>query len=257
MYDVLVPLNLIFVNRSKKDLTDLAGLDIPLKDSDVVPLITSPVMKMVNRIISGKGDIESYYQDCIDSGLYKSSVSKNDFLKEFRKRITSLRWNPFKPKPVISTMDNDCLILEDGIELCCVYKAIGKSWIKVSMAEDAYTKWLARKTDVLDDVVKRTSRKMFYSPIAHPKYRKASVARRDSIRLDRIRKLLGPIGNGLIGLDIGSNMGYMSHHLQRQGFRMTAIDYNENHLAVARALNEAYGLDVKFKSCYFKQLKND
>jgi len=257
MYDVLVPVDLLFAYQSHENLPDLAGFDMALKNSIAVPLVTLPVVQMVNYIVKGKGDFEPYYQHCLASRLYHPSVSKTSFLREFRRRIRSLRWKPFTSRPTISAIENDCLIVQDGIELCCLSKARGKSWIKVSMPEEIYAKWLDRKTEVLNDVVTRTSRKVFYNPIDHPAYRKIKVARRDSIRLDHIRRLLGPIGQGLSGLDIGCNMGYMSHHLQRQGFRMTAIDYNDNHLAVAKALNGTYGLDTKFENCYFRQFQTD
>lgn len=125
------------------------------------------------------------------------------------------------------------------------------------MPEEIHAQWRGRRTEELDEVVARTSRKVFYNPVDHPAYRKARVARRDSVRLDRIRQLLGRLGPGLSGLDIGCNMGYTSHHLHRQGFQMTGIDYDDNHLAVARALNTTYGLDVRFDHCYFRQFQSD
>jgi SAM-dependent methyltransferase len=127
--------------------------------------------------------------------------------------------------------------------------------MKVYMPEEVHAKWVARDTRCLDDIVARTGRRVFYNPIDHPAYRKTRVARRDSVRLDRMRLLLGSIGPGLCGLDIGCNMGYTSHHLRRQGFCMTGVDCDEDHLAVAEALNATYGLDVKFVHCYFRQFE--
>jgi hypothetical protein len=52
-------------------------------------------------------------------------------------------------------------------------------------------------------------------------------------------------------------MGWMSHHLQRQGFSVTGVDYDEKHLAVAWALNETYGLDVQFHNCFLALFEPD
>ena len=224
-------------------------------DSLAVPLVVLPIMQMIDSAV--KGDMEAYYQHCLASGTCQPAADQVRFSQDFRRRIRSFRWNPFGRRPIISAVEHDCLIVSEGVELCCLAKVFGKSWMRVSMPEEIQARWSAHDTRALEDVVARTSRKVFYNPIDHPAYRKAKVARRDSVRLDRIRQLLGPIGRGLCGLDIGCNMGYTSHHLQRQGFRMTGIDFDENHLAVAKALNTTYGLDVRFENCYFRQFEAD
>jgi SAM-dependent methyltransferase len=255
MYDVHVPVNLLFAYPSGLEASSRSYGDSGPVTTIPVPIVVLTTMEAVNCIVKGRGNVESYRQDCVASGLCKPDLNKTDFLRNLRRRIRALRWNPFSHRPIISDIQNDCLIVQDGLELCCLEKTLGKSWIKVSMPEDVHARWLARSTEDLDDVVVRTARKVFYNPIDHPACRKAKIARRDSIRLDRIRQLLGPIGLGLRGLDIGCNMGYTSHHLQRQGFRMTGIDYDENHLAIAKALNTTYGLDVQFQNCYFRQFQ--
>ena len=256
-HDVLVPLDILFSYMPRPGEIHRSRLDADPATTIPVPIVVLSAMEAVECIVKGQGDIASYHQDCLASGLCEAHISKTDFIQMLRARIRALRWNPFSRRPLISDIQNDCLIVEEGLELCCLTKALGKSWIKVSMPEAVHAKWLARSTGDLDDVVARTARKSFYNPIDHPAYRKSKIARRDSIRLDRIRQLLGPIGPGLCGLDIGCNMGYTSHHLQRQHFSMTGIDYDENHLTVAKALDATYGLDVRFQDCYFRQFQAD
>ena len=256
-HDVLVPLNILFSYIERADDLHRQSGDTDLVATLPVPIVVLSAMKAVECIVKGKGDIGPYHQDCIASGICGSHISKTDFIQALSARIRALQWNPYSRRPLISDIRNDCLIVQDGIELCCLSKALGKSWIKVAMPVKVLAKWLARGTGDLDNVVARSLRKSFYNPIDHPAYRKAKIARRDSIRLDRIRQFLGPIGPGLCGLDIGCNMGYTSHHLQRQSFRMTGIDYDANHLAVAKALDATYGLDVRFQNCYFRQFQAD
>jgi len=257
MHNALVPLDILFATPSRLVDSHPTRDDAGPVTTISVPIVVLSAMEAVNCIVNGQGTIESYYQDCLASGLCRPDTSRTDFLQSLSGRVRALRWNPFSHRPLISDILNDCLIVQDGIELCCLSKALGKSWIKVSMPEEVHAKWRARSTGDLDNVVSRSSRKSFYNPIDHPAYRKAKITRRDSIRLDRIRQLLGPIGPGLCGLDIGCNMGYTSHHLQRQNFRMTGIDYDANHLAVAKALDATYGLDVRFQDCYFRQFQAD
>ncbi|MDA1178376.1 MAG: class I SAM-dependent methyltransferase, partial [Planctomycetota bacterium] len=105
----------------------------------------------------------------------------------------------------------------------------------------------------LRHVVRETRRKEFYNPVLHDQYRRARIVRPDSIRIDRIRRLFGADGSGSRGLDIGCNMGYTSHMLQRHGVNMTGIDFDESHLSVARALDQTYGLGTPFVSGRFEQ----
>ncbi|MCX6880644.1 MAG: class I SAM-dependent methyltransferase [Verrucomicrobia bacterium] len=257
MYDELVPIDILFTYPSRLQDSHRSCGDSGPVTAFPVPIVVSTAMEAVDSIVKGQEDIASYHQDCVASGMCQPDISKADFLRNLRRRIRALRWNPFSRRPIISDIQNDCLIVQDGIELCCLTKELDKSWIKVSMPEDVHAKWLTRSTEDLDKVVVRTSRKEFYNPIDHPAYRKAKIARRNSIRLDRIRQLLGPIGPGICGLDIGCNMGYTSHHLQRQGFNMTGIDYDDYHLDIAKALTTTYGLDVRLQNCYFRQFQTD
>jgi SAM-dependent methyltransferase len=68
--------------------------------------------------------------------------------------------------------------------------------------------------------------------------------------------VLADLGPGLRGLDVGCNMGYMSHNLQRQGFAMTGLDFDGHHLAVARALNQTYRLNVRFIESGFMEFES-
>jgi SAM-dependent methyltransferase len=156
--------------------------------------------------------------------------------------------------PNVVDLNRDRLIVDNGVELACIAKAGGKKWLKVTMPDSVATRWDARSTQTLVEILKKTHRTEFYNPIEHIDYRRAKIARPESDRLDMIYKLIGPLETVRTGLDIGCNMGYISHHLQRHGLRMTSIDYDSRHYAIACALNETYGLDVNFINCQFKEI---
>ncbi len=253
----LVPVDLLFALGPCEVPRHSIDASATVKGSPVLPLAALPVTRMIADALQQEGGMEAYHRHCLAAGAWPPSLGARDFARALRRKARSVRWGWCTSRPVIAALDNDCLFVQGDLELCCLAKVFGKSWIKASMLEEAHARWLARRIEGLDAVVARTSRRVFYNPVDHPAYRKARVARRDSIRLDRIRQLLGPLGPGLTGLDIGCNMGYVSHHLQRQGWRMTGVDYDENHLAVAKALNVTYGLDVRFENCYFRQFAAD
>jgi len=158
--------------------------------------------------------------------------------------------------PVISEFNKDRLIVTEGVDFFLMAKFLGVGWIRVQMPKKISEKWDSRSTENLRAVIEQTKRTRLYAPILHEDFRSMNVSRSDSIRLDRFRRLLGCLGQGLCGLDIGCNIGHMSHHMQRQGFAMTGIDFDEFHLLVAYALNETYGLDVKFLKCNFLEFES-
>jgi len=161
----------------------------------------------------------------------------------------------WRQKPVVSDLSRDRLVVSEGLVRCRLARACGKTWMRMLLTDDICSQWDSRpvtRLSSIDGICKR----VFYNPVYHEKFRRARVCR-DAVRLDRIRRLLGPLGEGLNCCDIGCNMGWMSHHLQRQGFSVTGVDYDEKHLAVAWALNETYGLDVQFHNCYFAAFEAD
>ena len=182
-------------------------------------------------------------------------VAYGPMIPKWRARIQRLRCLLSATRPVVSQLSRDRLILESGVEQACLAKALDRRWMRVDMPNEVCKQWDSRSISRLQAVVKATGRKLFYNPVLHASYRRARVCRPDSIRLDRIRRLLGDCGEGLRGLDIGCNMGYMSHMFQRQGFRMAGVDFDENHLKVARALDETYSLDVEFFNCRFQEME--
>lgn len=182
-------------------------------------------------------------------------VSHGPLIAKCRENNHRLRWPLLVRRPVVCALTRDRLVLESGVEEACLAKVLGKRWIRVHMPNEVCDSWDSRSTSRLEAVVKKTGRKVFYNPVLHARYRRARVCRPDSIRLDRIRRLLGDCGEELRGLDIGCNMGYMCHMFQRQGFRMTGVDFDECHLEVARTLNDTYSLDVEFFNCRFEQLE--
>jgi SAM-dependent methyltransferase len=179
----------------------------------------------------------------------KYGLTRNKRLFDSIKRLQWFCRSLFMKKPVVSALDRDRLIITEGIDKCFLAKMLEQTWIKVRMPEDVRKKWDNRPVDTLMSVIKKAKRKAFYNPIMHARFRRAKISRPESVRLDRIRILLGPLGEGLRGLDIGCNMGYMSHHLERQGFDMTGIDFDESHLTIAQELNKTYSSKVRFLEC--------
>jgi SAM-dependent methyltransferase len=167
-------------------------------------------------------------------------------------QIASLCGVPVGPMPLVSVLDRDRLILSEGVDSACRAKAAGRRWIRVQMPQSVFRQWKSRPIDRLRAVVRETRRREFYNPVFHPEFRKARTSRPESVRLDRISRGLATLGEGLRGLDIGCNMGYMTHALERLGLKMTAIDFDEYHLAVAEALSETYGLSPRFVRCQFQ-----
>jgi hypothetical protein len=47
----------------------------------------------------------------------------------------------------------------------------------------------------------------------------------------------------------------MTHHLCRQGLRMTGLDFDQDHLQVAEALNRTYGLSARLEQCSFHDFR--
>jgi SAM-dependent methyltransferase len=149
------------------------------------------------------------------------------------------------------------LILSAGEEVACAAKLRGRAWICVAMPEEVRRLWDARPAEELQALVRRTRRRQFYTPIYHPALRHARVDRPEPVRLDRLSRVLGSLGEGLSGLDVGCNVGYWCHHLARRGFGMTGLDLDADHLAVAVALNPMYRLDVRFVSSRFQDFEPD
>jgi hypothetical protein len=124
------------------------------------------------------------------------------------------------------------------------------------MTDEACRSWDARPTEHLRELIQQTGRTAFYTPILHADFRHLPTSRPESERLDRISQVMGLLGEGLTGLDIGCNMGYMAHAFERWGVQMTAIDLDSGHLALAQALNKTYGLETRFRCCRFQEFES-
>ena len=216
-----------------------------------LPLVLhAPLMALVRFMLSGKGSLDRYWSwyGAKHGGL--DDRGKQVHLASWRRRIRWLRYLPFWPIPCVAHLNRDRLVLDSSdIEIAALAKAMDRRWLRVKMPHRVCRAWDERSTTSLERVVRDTRRKGFYNPVLHPRFRRARISRPDSTRLDRIRRLLGSVGPGLLGLDIGCNMGYWCHMLARQGFTMTGIDFDQKHLAVAATLNETYRLSVEFVSC--------
>lgn len=163
------------------------------------------------------------------------------------KRILSTNSNI----PRVAAYDKDRLIIKENFEAVISAKSAGKSWIYASADDKVIQQWQARSPSALQEIVRRSNRTGFYKPVYLEAFRKAKISRPKPVRLDRFRRLLGPIGKGLTGLDIGCNIAFMTHHMERQGFSMTAIDFDKHHLEVARCLTSTYGLSTSLLETQF------
>lgn len=245
MQSRLVPVDLL--------CTTIDRVDNRSSDSPLLPVVSHrPMMALLRFLLHRKGSPDLYWQ-WYATNYPGSELDQEAHLAEWRRRIRRFRWLPLAPQPAVSQLTRDRLILESGVDVACLASTLGRRWIRVQMPDGLCALWDSRSISSLQDVVKETGRKAFYNPVLHEHYRRARISRPDSDRLDRMRRLLGAHGEGWRGLDIGCNMGYMCHMLQRQGFRMTGLDFSEGHLKVARALNETYRLDVDFVNCRFEE----
>lgn len=168
-------------------------------------------------------------------------------VKPFFKRLKIFNSN----YPVVDYYDSDRLIVLNDYTLFVEAKNSGKDWIYASANNEVIKKWKDRNPSMLKEIVSRTGRDAFYNPVYLEDFRKSKVSRPNSIRLDRFRRLMGPVGKNLTGLDIGCNMGYMTHHMARMGFFMTAIDFDKYHLEVADCLTNTYGLSAQLVETHF------
>jgi SAM-dependent methyltransferase len=173
-------------------------------------------------------------------------TSLKSYSRAIRMRSFLARMGMAESLPTVATLDRDRVVLTEGAEVCYVSKALGKTWVRVKMSQEAARVWDGRSTARLDSVVHTSKRQGFYNPIFHERYKTAKVSRPESTRLDRINLLLGGGREGLRGLDIGCNMGHTSYHLERLGIRMTGVDFDKAHLEVATSLQETYGLNPTF-----------
>lgn len=245
---MLVPIDLLFIPSNKINANILAPSHLPI-------ILHKPLMDLFAFLINGKGSADSYLH-WYEENHPQKEVDQRILLTSWQRRIRRFRWFPIAlSRPVVADLCNDRLVLESGEEYACLAKFLGKSWIGVQMTPEASSHWSMRSSKNLCTLLKETNRKLFYNPILHPDFRKAKVSRPDSIRLDLIRRFLGPFGEGLTGLDIGCNMGYMCHMLQRQGIQMTGVDHDTYHLSLAMALNSTYRLNVEFIHSRFEDHK--
>jgi SAM-dependent methyltransferase len=240
-----VPVDLLYVRHD--------GLDGNHSDAALVPIVCHrPLMSICRHVVNGTDSLDAYWDWAERQG---SVLDRDAHLAEWKRKARWSRWTSSSPRPTIASIDRDRLLLASGVEQACLSKAVDSRWMWVDMPDEVASLWDRRSVDALNLVVRETGRKKFYNPVLHEEYRRARIVRPDSIRIDRIRRLFGPDGPGLRGLDIGCNMGYMAHMLHRHGVDMMGVDLAEGHLSVARALNITYGLDTKFVNSRFQQLE--
>ncbi|MDA0660455.1 MAG: class I SAM-dependent methyltransferase [Planctomycetota bacterium] len=241
-----VPVDLIYVPFQDELADERAQVLVPV-------VCHRPLMALSRHIRYGDDSLNDYWPWAEAQGQIRDrKVHLDDWKRKYHQSYWSRCWSA-STKPTVTYIDRDRLRLESGLEQTCLAKAADTRWMWVDMSAASASSWDQRSVEKLRHVVRETRRKEFYNPVLHDQYRRARIVRPDSIRIDRIRRLFGADGSGSRGLDIGCNMGYTSHMLQRHGVNMTGIDFDESHLSVARALDQTYGLGTPFVSGRFEQ----
>lgn len=251
-----VPVDLLF---SQDNITSVDGLysgDLSIwQDVPVVNL--QPYLAGLRAVCFGQGTIDDYLE--FERKRSHPRDVKPSRIESAIRRQSSF-WQRIFPRqlPVISRLERDRLILDDGNLAACLAKLRNLEWIDVLMPEEVAFKWDSRSTDEIDRAIaSQPQRKGFYTPIMHEKYRRARVARGGAARLDLIRSFLGPVHRRLSLLDVGCNTGFYTYHFYRQGFEAVGIDMSESHLAIARAQRSTYSADVRFEHCNFRDIEMD
>ncbi len=137
MHDLSVPVDLLFGSEVPEVMSCPATSGRGLRSPAALPVVALPLMQVVARAMK-KGEAEAYYRHCLASGLCRPDVDGPSFLREFRRKIRALRWGFSTYRPVVAALEKDCLVVQDGLDLCCIAKALGKIWMKVSMSEDIH-----------------------------------------------------------------------------------------------------------------------
>jgi hypothetical protein len=220
-----------------------------------IPIIAlEPCRSAVSAIMGRDGSLEGWIE-FRRKNAGSERVDPSTIELEVRRAAAPWRRIFRRNLPVVRRLERDRLILADGNLPCCVAKLRGQAWIDVLMPEDVAAQWDARSTVELDRVVADQRRVGFYTPVMHEKYRNWKVSRPGVGRLDLMRIFLGPVHRRLSVLDIGCNTGFYDFHFDRQGFKATGIDFNPQHLAIAKALRSLYSSSVAFELCGLNEFK--
>lgn len=247
-----VPVDIIFSTG------DAAGKDQSYSEQHshlaVSPLVNiEPYMGGISACSAGES-LPDDYHEFERSRVYPRPYDAASTERLLRSKL-SARGRIFQRSfPFVEQLNQDRLLVNEGLLDACIAKYKGKEWIKVRMPDDVAEQWDARSADQLDEVCKQQNRRQIYTPIMHPAYRNYEYSRRGQSRLDMIRRYLGSDVAGKRLLDIGCNCGYYVFHFRRQGMEVTGIDINREHLAIADAQVAMYGLEVNLRNVAMQDL---
>lgn len=138
--------------------------------------------------------------------------------------------------------------LRDGHHRAAYLFVSGRRGFPVEMSIGDHEHWMNRPAAMaVHEELLRQQRSRVYSPILHPLF-STVPAYRDTTgpsRLDLVLDFLGPQRlDGRTLLDVGANTCFYSQHFAREGLRVTAVEYDEKHVALARLLNALFRLDI-------------
>jgi SAM-dependent methyltransferase len=246
----IVPLDLLFCQPSQ--------ILLKLGVSKPIPIVFQyPHMEFIQCIVGGDARSLEILEREYQAQDLECGDSPRSYVKGIRIKSLFARLGMLSQCPMVTMLDRDRLLVTEGVDICYVSKALGRTWVRVKMSREAARSWDGRSTARLDSVVRTSMRRRFYNPIFHERYKAAEVSRPESTRLDRMNLLLGGGQEGLRGLDIGCNMGHTSYHLERLGFRMTGVDFDREHLEIATSLKETYGLNPTFIESNFGEFSEE
>lgn len=141
-----------------------------------------------------------------------------------------------------------CFNLRDGHHRAAALFVSGRRSFPVEMSIEDHEHWMHRPAAMqVHEEFLRQQRSRIYSPILHPLFSKVP-AHRDTTGPTRLDLVLGFFGShrldGKSLLDVGANTCFYSQHFAREGLRVTAVEYDEKHVALGRLLNTLFRLDI-------------
>jgi hypothetical protein len=215
-----------------------------------------PYMSAIRHIVAGES-LPCAFHEFQGGRLHSLSYDAAASEKSVRSKLSRLGRIFRRTLPFVEELSQDRLLVNEGLFDACIAKYGMQEWLRVRMPKQVATLWDSRSAEQLDIVCAQQNRTQIYTPIMHSAYRKYQYSRRGHMRLDMIRRYLGPNVADMSLLDIGCNCGYYIFHFRRQGMKVTGIDIDREHLAIAEAQATMYHLDVDLQNVSMQDLHVD